>query len=181
MQCHISPLVDLDFCALVVTFAYLELVGHFVLRPIICVAGTLRVPRQFSVAEFIPLVVYQQLAFGFCVTFGKPLSRAGWWSALVVMCAAATLAWCGGVGFLNRAGIASSLQRFLFLMGFLPTTLTTMLGPFLVAIATVIADPRHRWPSAGFIAAAGILTVIVLPIGLRQVANWFVKSGVARP
>jgi hypothetical protein len=179
MQLHTSPLVSFDFCVLVVAFAYLELVGYFVLWPIIRVAGPLRVPRQFSVAELIPLLVYQQLVFGFCAAFGEPISMAGWWSALVVMGAAATAAWCGGVEFLNRAGIASSLRRFLFLLGFLPAALITMLGPFLVVIATVIADPRHRWPSAGSIAAAGIFTMVVLPIGLRQVANWFVRSGVA--
>jgi hypothetical protein len=168
---HVDP------CTLLVAFIVFESMGYFILWPILRAeaGGVLAVPRRFTVADFVVLLLYVQFTLAFCAYFRD---AAGPSLAILLVTAAIGL-WSTAVSFLNRQAIISLLQRMLFLLVFLPLTLFNMFAaPGLFAWTQTLLD----WggTALGVIATvAMVLAVVVLALLLRQFAAWFVNDGKA--
>lgn len=115
----------------------LGLVGKFILRPIKDATDKVSIPAQFSIFDFVSLLVMLQVALGYALRFNERGTRAFFPQLVVYFLVAGVTIWLAGISLLSRAGIREPTRRGLFVVVLLPCTVIVLAGLMLVPSAWV--------------------------------------------
>jgi hypothetical protein len=170
----------MEICSLLIPFVILELIGYAILWPLIQKKPKLRIPRQFSIADFAALLCYVQLVMALTYYYRRLFEGSlGLGVAMSIMGAATVALWGAAVSTLNQLELHNVLRRSLFLLVLLPGVIGVMAGAPLVLVLPSLFDFRESNAVLGWILG-GSVGVVLLGIGLRFLAAWLVKDAKVR-
>lgn len=106
--------------------------GKYILKPIKDTTERVTLPAQFSIFDFVSLLILLQFALGYALRFNEGGTRAFFPQLVLYFMLAGTAIWLSGVSLLSRAGIRQPLRRGLFVVVLLPGIVTVLAGQMLV-------------------------------------------------
>lgn len=166
----------MEICSLLIPFVILELIGYAILWPLIQKKPKLRIPRQFSIADFAALLCYVQLVMALTYYYRRLFEGSiGLGVVMSIMGAATVALWGAAVSTLNQLELHNRLRRSLFLLVLLPGVIGVMAGAPLVLVLPSLFDFRESNAVLGWVLG-GSAGVVLLGIGLRFLAAWLVKD-----
>lgn len=106
--------------------------GRYILKPIKDTTERVTLPAQFSIFDFVSLLILLQFALGYALRFNEGGTRAFFPQLVLYFMLAGTAIWLSGVSLLSRAGIRQPLRRGMFVVVLLPGIVVVLAGQMLV-------------------------------------------------
>lgn len=160
--------------------------GRYILKPIKDTTERVTLPAQFSIFDFVSLLILLQFALGYALRFNEGGTRAFFPQLVLYFMLAGTAIWLSGVSLLSRAGIRQPLRRGMFVVVLLPGIVVVLAGQMLVPGAwfywynetdnaeLLIATVSGSNLLPEYVLAFSSVCIIVGPYALNRLARWIV-------
>lgn len=164
----------------------LGLVAHFILQPIKDASEKVTVPAQFSIFDFVSLLILIQIALAYALRFNEGGTRAFFPQLVLYFLIASVALWSAGVSLLSRIGIREPARRGVFVVVLLPWVVIALAGVLLTPMAWFMAndtpaDAQMLFSTVSgtnissiYLLIGGTLFVMTSPFLLRWLAAWVV-------
>jgi len=160
--------------------------GRYILKPIKDTTERVTLPAQFSIFDFVSLLILLQFALGYALRFNEGGTRAFFPQLVLYFMLAGTAIWLSGVSLLSRAGIRQPLRRGMFVVVLLPGIVVVLAGQMLVPGAwfywynetdnaeLLIATVSGSNLLPEYVLIFSSVGMIVGPFALNRLARWIV-------